>query len=953
MRFRQYPVAIKGDIQDMFLRVKVRAEDQNAQSFLWRGMDRKNPPKEYVMTSLIFGSKSSPCSANYIKNTNAREFTNIMSEAVSAIINNTYMDDFLLSVISKTKATKIITQVSEINSKAGFHMHEWSSNSPDVLKSIEQDSTNSSVDLRLNSVEDKSDKVLGLRWDTNSDTFTFNLGLNKIPAKLLTEAKPPTKREFLKIIMSIFDPLGFLSPFTVKSKILMQEIWISGINWDSPLADDERETWQSWLAELRQVGACSVQRCYLYSNENVKRTELHVFCDASKRAYAAVAYWRFEKADGQIETSIIANKSRVAPLKPLSIPRLELQAALLGSRLAQTIEKEHNLKIDQRILWSDSRTVILWLKSDPRFYHTFVAHRLGEICELTSPSNWRWVPTNDNPADDATKFSKTPLNSNQRWFFGPPFLKKRESDWPDQTAIFNEDSVNLASAEKKGPNVATLVIAKDKCIPVASNFSSYKRLLGSTAQMLLAIDKMKGNKNRTLSVEHLQAAEKLILIESQKQSFSDEIKELQHGSPIKKSSRLANLNPKLSNDGLLRLESRVADKVDISFDNEPIILDGKHHVTRLLLEEYHIAQKHGSPNTVINEIRQKYWILNLRNSLRSIGTHCQYCKLRSEKPKVQIMGKLPSARLAYKKRPFSYCGLDYFGPLSITVGKKTRLSKGKHKRWVALFTCLTTRAIHLELVDNLSADSAIMALCRMSNRRGRPLEIHSDNGTNFRGADKELRESLRFDVQQESATRKGIKWCFIPPGTPHMGGSWERMIRSVKVALKMILKEQSPKEETLRTLLTEVEHSVNSRPLTDVSLDPRDDEALTPNHFLIGTSSGNLTYRRHEQQIECPKKQWEIAQYFADCFWKRWLREYLPTLLPRKKWHSESESLKIGEVVVIADHQSSRNMWLKGIVERTFPGRDNLVRVVEVRTIKGTFIRPIIKLIKLTEVQAP
>lgn len=172
----------------------------------------------------------------------------------------------------------------------------------------------------------------------------------------------------------------------------------------------------------------------------------------------------------------------------------------------------------------------------------------------------------------------------------------------------------------------------------------------------------------------------------------------------------------------------------------------------------------------------------------------------------------------------------------------------------------------------------------------------------------------------------------------------------------MILKEQSPREETLRTLLTEVEHSINSRPLTDVSLDPRDKEALTPNHFLIGASSGNLMHGRCEQRIICPRKQWEAAQYFADCFWKRWLREYLPSLLPRKKWIVESEPIKIGDVVLIVDNQSPRNTWLKGIIERVFPGRDDRVRVVEVRTTNGKFIRPVIKLIRLTrmsEVQDP
>ena len=181
-----------------------------------------------------------------------------------------------------------------------------------------------------------------------------------------------------------------------------------------------------------------------------------------------------------------------------------------------------------------------------------------------------------------------------------------------------------------------------------------------------------------------------------------------------------------------------------------------------------------------------------------------------------------------------------------------------------------------------------------------------------------------------------------------MGGAWERLIRSVKTGLKVVLKEQTPKEEVLSTLLTEIEHSVNSRPLTHVSLDPRDQEALTPNHFLIGSSSGRTIYQRYDEQSKCPRRQWEIAQYFADSFWRHWLREYLPTLLPRTKWNTESEPLKVGDIVLILDYKTPRNSWPKGVVVKVFPGSDNRVRVAAVRTAReNVLIRPIIKLVKL------
>lgn len=244
------------------------------------------------------------------------------------------------------------------------------------------------------------------------------------------------------------------------------------------------------------------------------------------------------------------------------------------------------------------------------------------------------------------------------------------------------------------------------------------------------------------------------------------------------------------------------------------------------------------------------------------------------------MANLPSARLGYQQRPFIHCGLDYFGPMTVKIGRR------KEKRWVALFTCLTTRAIHLEFVQSASTDSAIMAIRRMIARRGQLAVFYSDNGRNFVGANNELlaiQKGLNFDGQRDYVTDLGTKWHFIPPDAPHMEGAWERLVRSVKNALKITLNEQEPKEEVLRTLLAEAEHSVNSRPLTHVSVDPTDQEALTPNHFLLGSSSGGIVFSRFNGVSSSSRKQWCIAQTYADIFWKRWLKEYLPTLLPRYK----------------------------------------------------------------------
>lgn len=314
-------------------------------------------------------------------------------------------------------------------------------------------------------------------------------------------------------------------------------------------------------------------------------------------------------------------------------------------------------------------------------------------------------------------------------------------------------------------------------------------------------------------------------------------------------------------------------------------------------------------------------------------------------PQPQRMADLPAVRLQHNRRPFSFSGVDFFGPLEVTVGRR------RCKRYGMLFTCLTVRAIHIELTEDLSTDSTIMALRRMAARRGMPQVIISDNGTNLRGADTELKRSIAevdTEAVREAGAVRGVDWRFIPPGAPEMGGSWERMIRTVKSSLKVVLKSRAPHPDTLSTLLAEVEALVNSRPITHVSSDPNYPEALTPNHFLIGTSSTSPQFGRYDDFDLCLRKRWRVAQRLADMFWARWLKEYLPTLLPRQKWTQETKPLEVGDYVILIDPNLERGRWRHGIVSATHVARDGRVRIVDVRTRTGVLRRPVTRVALLS-----
>ncbi|XP_026666969.1 uncharacterized protein LOC113463933 [Ceratina calcarata] len=936
----------QADIRDMFLKIKIREEDQDVQRFLWRGADRTKPPEEYVFTSVLFGAKSSPCTAIFIKNKNASQFLSKYPVTANSIIENCYMDDYLHSCRTVEEAAKCVSEAIEINKLANWETHSWASNHAEILNELCGGDSTSNLIKTVDS-QNNDEKVLGLKWLNATDELAFRFNRDKISEDFYNGAKRPTKREFLGIIMSIFDPLGFLIPFTVQSRVLMQRIWVSGIGWDEPLHDDEFATWQHWLKGLDSVKNCKIDRCYQLKNQQTTFAELHIFCDASTKAYAAVAYWRLALSDDKFHVSIIAAKARVAPLKVVSIPRLELQAALLGVRLAKTISDEHDFKISKRAFWSDSKTVLSWIRKDPRDFKVFVANRLGEIRENSKVDEWKYINTKENPADDGTRSVTNALQQGSRWLQGPSFLREPENRWPEERSQVkcSEDLAECLRSETR----VVCTVERGNWLVEFSRFSTYERLMKAVMCVIKVKDIFKKVKSRS-SIKIKLEAEKVCVRVSQSISFHDEINAIKRSKTMPKNSKILPLNAFLDGDNILRVEGRLRHFDSDELDTQPIILDAKETFTQLVIKYHHEKFYHGSHEAVINELRQRFWIVGLRQGLKSLVSKCSICRMRRARPANPKMADLPPARLAFRLRPFSHCGVDYFGPMQVKIGRR------REKRWGVLFTCLTTRAVFIELAHSLSTDSAIMAFRRFTSRRGTPVCVYSDNGTNFKGMDKELQQALK-DINRSEidsfAVENNIDWKFNPPTASHMGGAWERLIRSVKIALAIVLKEQAPKEEVMLTLLAEIEHSVNSRPLTHVSVDPRDAEALTPNHFLFGSSSGQIKISRCDAQSECTRQQWRVAQYFADAFWKRWLREYLPTLLPRKKWRETEMPMKVGDIVLILDNNVERNQWRKGVIVKVFSGTDGQVRVAEVRTANGIFKRPTRKLVKFAEVQTP
>ena len=916
VKFRIGETAVMADVKEMFHTIGINKEDQDAQRILWRDSDAKKPLKTFVFTRMIFGASDSPSKSQFVKNINAERFLTEKPDGAVIIINNTYVDDLTVSFQEVELASKACKEAIDIWANAGCVLRNFVSNSTQLLDSLPKEYLADRNELALGDYG--TQKVLGIYWKVDSDVITFRLSRNKIDERILKLEKIPTKREILSIIMSIYDPLGYLAHKTIQGKIILQEVWLSGIDWDDEIPQGSFVKWKKWYGHLSNIESIEIPRQYTRLTSVEAMYQVHVFVDASDKAYGCVIYLR-AKLENMVDIAIIGAKAKVLPLNPPSVPRSELQAALIGTRLWKSLSEAITYDISEVFYWTDSTTVLGWLHAD-RAYKPYVANRIAEIREETTLKQWRWVPTKENPADETTKLIQA-----SKWFSGPSFLKLEPEFWPKRDIKITDPDLEAK------PVMRHQFVTKSKITIIdPKRYSDWYKLLFHVTTLLKFVKWLKNKKDfiKIYTVDEMRYAEKWLIRMAQSDEYGTEIELLKNGEPVQEGP-LKQFNPLLGDDMIIRLNGRLNYCKILPPDaRNPIILPNNHAVTNLIVRYYHVKYLHQGTDTIIAAIRKKYWIPKIRNVVKRAKSNCQFCKNESAKPIPPMMGQLPTYRTQTYVKPFLYAGVDYFGPITVTIGRR------REKRWVALFCCMVTRAIHLELASSLSTDSFILCLRNVMNLRGKIAEIFSDNGTNFVGANNELiRQAKNLD----------IKWTFIPSNSPHFGGSWERLVRSVKSALTVILKDHALKEETLRSALSEAQNICNSRPLTNIPLEHFENEPLTPNHFLFGPLGGEIAPSPYDGEQKITRKQWVISQNIAHQFWRRWISEYLPTLNLRKKWFTPSNPIKIGDVVVIVE-DNQRNSWKKGIVEQVTKAKDGQVRSCVVRTNTGTYTRPAVKL---------
>lgn len=995
-RFRKDEVAITCDVEQMFHSFYVDPASRDFLRFLWyENNDLNGPIVEFRMNVHLFGAVSSPAVANYCLHETAEVGrAQFGDKAADFLCRDFYVDDGLTSVSTVVEAIKLIEDSQALCASAKLRLHKFASNCKDVLEALPKDDRAKDLkDLDLRHDALPIQRSLGTFWCIESDTLGFRIELKD---------KPLSRRGILSTISSVYDPLGIVSPVILTGKLILRDLCLQNVDWDDPVPDEILPRWERWRNELPLLENVAVQRCFKPCGfGKVMQSEIHSFSDASQSGIGQVSYLRLVNENKDVHVSFLMSKARVAPIKPVSTPRMELTAAVVSVNVTTMLQNELDYTSLQSVYYTDAEVVIAYIQNDARRFHVFVGNRVQHIRDRSKPEQWHHVPGKENPADEASRsLTASQLLDNKRWFHGPEFL------WKSNVPLLNTvppTELPKDDVEVKSKVLTTVCSPSEepaKLLVYLQRTSSWYKAKVSVAWIIRAMSNRqtallarkthcsnevqpakaadisrsdKGTKILPLKVEELVHSERAILRELQQEHFGPVIQSLKNldgnsdkfqerntarhrNKRLKKTSNLYKLDPFVDGDGLLRIGGRIR-RADMPLDvKHPLILPKSDHITDLIVRHFHSATVHHQGRGIThNAIRQAgFWIVNGRSSVARTIAECVTCRKLRSRPLTQKMSDLPEERVS-PTAPFHYTGMDVFGPFYVKEGRKTL------KRYGLVFTCLASRAIHLETLNSMEADSFISALRRFICRRGKVRELRSDQGTNFIGAKNELAAALQTLDQariKNFLRTKDCDWIDFNMNVPtasHMGGIWERMIKSVRSVLLGLLQEQGTQldDEALRTLMTEAENVINSRPLTVDSLsDAASPEPITPNHLLTLKSEVVLPPPGSFDQLDVySRKRWRRVQHLANQFWFRWRREYLSLLQKRQKWNVSQRDCREGDVVLLLDGDLPRNQWPLAQVMKVFPSKDGLIRKVQLSVVQDgkrkQLERPIHKLVLL------
>ena len=931
LRFRLPRIAISGDISKMYREILLSPEDRCLHRYLWR-KELSDPWQDWEMQRVTFGVTSSPYMAVKTLLQTAADFGQSFPKAQKLIRESFYVDDFFGGADTVQEAVMLRKQINEILSQGGFTIKKWRSSSPAVLKTIPEALQESIPDQRLlDSHSACYPKALGLIWDSRKDEMATHV-----------EASPgytTTKRGLASDIAKTFDVLGWLSPVILEMKILYRSLWQKHLGWDQEVPPEVKQQHKRWRDELPLLANIRLPRHYCQGKEPAT-ISLHGFSDASDHAFSAVIYLRAEYKTGPPSSALVFSKTRVAPLVERSTPELELCGAHLLARVLETVGAALEIPTTSMTAYSDSTIVLAWLDGKPKRYRTYVSNRISRTSRILPPEVWHYVPTKQNPADCASRGIKaTELLAHPLWWQGPPWLKECPLVIPPTPGRSSQEK--LLDEEHKPRSLqivgAVLPPPSTDIETCANTWVKVVRILCWMNRFLARVKKQPFSTSKYLSVSELEQADFILKRRSQLRSYGLEMHQLASTppQPLPTKSSILALHPEMTSKGLLCVGGRLSNALVEEQQKHPTILSAKDRYTRLLMTHYHCELMHGGPTAMLSHAGNLFFISGARRLAREICNTCVVCRKAAARLGPQLMGQLPPARLN-PDYVFFNVGLDYAGPYMLKEGYVRR--PVQIKCWLAVFVCFCTKAVHLELVKDATADSLVACLKRFCSRRGLPHTIHSDNGSTMVGAKNELAEL--YSVLQNSVTQENIQsyllgqkvqWKLTPIKAPHFGGLWEAAVKAAKYHLKREIGQKLYTYDELETILCQAEACLNSRPLGVMASHPLDGMTpLTPGHFLVGRSLKAYPAQRISDDPG-PAKRWEHCQKVAQKFWHRWSHEYLQQLQRAVKWHRPVKNYMVGDIVLLTENETYQCEWITAKITAVYPGKDGVVRTVDLQ----------------------
>ncbi|XP_045034397.1 uncharacterized protein LOC123475587 [Daphnia magna] len=844
LRFRQNRIAWTADITQAFLQVEIRPEHGQLIRFIWVDDPNKSQPKfiEYRWKRVPFGLSCSPFILKAVILKHLKGFEGIYPETVRQL---------------QQQFAELIERLPEVQFK-------------ETVTNV--------------TTEGKSaTKALGVIWEPASDKFRFD------PAQVLREAREigdrPTKRKLFSLALKIFDPLGLIAPVTLVGKLIMQKVWLAGSGWDEPIPIEVIPHWKTFIDGITELRNTCQPR---WSGDHEGR--LHLFCDASNDAYSVVAY--LQRIDGE-DPVMLCSKTRVAPdpKKSVSIPRLELLSGLLAARLGSYVEKATETVIKRKLLWTDSAIAFWWMKGEAGRWKQFVYNRVTEIRQTVETEEIRHCPGLQNPADVASRgATAAQLNAQKSWWTGPSWMGK-EKEWPQSPSSATELQLQEVSVEEKTVEVTQCAISTEA--KWYERFSSMRVMVRVLATMLRAIKKFKGQdspESPVATVRHRGRRLKfpVLTTEETREATIELYKEAQatHYGAVVKSFKAGKTEVphelrKLGlvwdrKDELIRCRGRHLNWMEYNKKAALILLPAEHIITKRLIEQTHLRLKHTGVKTMMGALRTDFWIPKMRQTIKKETSKCTRCQRMDSRHFDEIPAPLPLDRLQMSN-PFTITGVDFAGPFPV---ESPANSGHKTKVYVCLFTCAVTRAVHLEVTTDQEISTFIFALRRFFARREYPRALYSDNAGTFTLAAKYLRAAYRDSRMFNTLVDLNIKWRFSPSLAPWWGGFWERMVQTVKRLLYKTYGSDCMEYDLFQTVLTEIEDTINTRPLTYVAED--DTEPLTPKQLVTGYRQQQHhpvddEEREYSDRVTLTKRE-RLRRNLVAQWWKDFYTEYVMDL---------------------------------------------------------------------------